>query len=221
MKVKTLLITGIIIIFVFLIYLSTIDTKVYYLNLSDSYSSEEPNYSSYFTDYLKENKKLEKYISEFNINDYRITDLTRMIEDNKKIKINDSEQTIKNALIKADLLTFSIGMNDINYKIGNASINELYDYSDEILKDAEILFIILREYCKEDIIMLNYYNIYGSEYDEIFNYINSKLDEIASEYNIKVIDLNNIVSNKSIKNKNISLKEHEIIFNKLVDMTDF
>ena len=144
-----------------------------------------------------------------------------MIEDNKKIKINDSEQTIKNALIKADLLTFSIGMNDINYKIGNASINELYDYSDEILKDAEILFIILREYCKEDIIMLNYYNIYDSEYDEIFNYINSKLDEIASEYNIKVIDLNNIVSNKSIKNKNISLKEHEIIFNKLVDMTDF
>ena len=221
MKVKTLLITGIIIIFVFLIYLSTIDTKVYYLNLSDSYSSEEPNYSSYFNDYLKENKKLEKYISEFNINDYRITDLTRMIEDNKKIKINDSEQTIKNALIKADLLTFSIGMNDINYKIGNASINELYDYSDEILKDAEILFIILREYCKEDIIMLNYYNIYDSEYDEIFNYINSKLDEIASEYNIKVIDLNNIVSNKSIKNKNISLKEHEIIFNKLVDMTDF
>ena len=221
MKVKTLLITGIIIIFVFLIYLSTIDTKVYYLNLSDSYSSEEPNYSSYFNDYLKENKKLEKYISEFNINDYRITDLTRMIEDNKKIKINDSEQTIKNALIKADLLTFSIGMNDINFKIGNASINELYDYSDEILKDAEILFIILREYCKEDIIMLNYYNIYDSEYDEIFNYINSKLDEIASEYNIKVIDLNNIVSNKSIKNKNISLKEHEIIFNKLVDMTDF
>ena len=221
MKIKTLLITGIIIIFVFLIYLSTIDTKVYYLNLSDSYSSEEPNYSSYFNDYLKENKKLEKYISEFNINDYRITDLTRMIEDNKKIKINDSEQTIKNALIKADLLTFSIGMNDINYKIGNASINELYDYSDEILKDAEILFIILREYCKEDIIMLNYYNIYESEYDEIFNYINSKLDEIASEYNIKVIDLNNIVSNKSIKNKNISLKEHEIIFNKLVDMTDF
>lgn len=221
MKIKTLLITGIIIIFVFLIYLSTIDTKVYYLNLSDSYSSEEPNYSSYFTDYLKENKKLEKYISEFNINDYRITDLTRMIEDNKKIKINDSEQTIKNALIKADLLTFSIGMNDINYKIGNASINELYDYSDEILEDAEILFIILREYCKEDIIMLNYYNIYDSEYDEIFNYINSKLDEIASEYNIKVIDLNNIVSNKSIKNKNISLKEHEIIFNKLVDMTDF
>lgn len=221
MKIKTLLITGIIIIFVILIYLSTIDTKVYYLNLSDSYSSEEPNYSSYFNDYLKENKKLEKYISEFNINDYRITDLTRMIEDNKKIKINDSEQTIKNALIKADLLTFSIGMNDINYKIGNASINELYDYSDEILKDAEILFIILREYCKEDIIMLNYYNIYDSEYDEIFNYINSKLDEIASEYNIKVIDLNNIVSNKSIKNKNISLKEHEIIFNKLVDMTDF
>ena len=40
MKVKTLLITGIIIIFVFLIYLSTIDTKVYYLNLSDSYSIE-------------------------------------------------------------------------------------------------------------------------------------------------------------------------------------
>ena len=96
MKIKTLLIIGIMIIFVFLIYLSTIDTKVYYLNLSDSYSSEQPNYSSYFNEYLMENKKLEKYINEFNIDDYRITDLTRMIEDNKKIKIGDSEQTIKN-----------------------------------------------------------------------------------------------------------------------------
>lgn len=221
MKIKTLLIIGIMIIFVFLIYLSTIDTKVYYLNLSDSYSSEQPNYSSYFNEYLMENKKLEKYINEFNIDDYRITDLTRMIEDNKKIKIGDSEQTIKNALIKADLLTFSIGMNDINYKIGNASINELYDYSDEILEDLEILFIILREYCKEDIIMLNYYNIYESKYDEIFDYINNKLDEIASEYDIKVIDLNNIVSNKSINNKNISSKEHEIIFSEIINMTDF
>lgn len=221
MKIKTLLIVGIMIIFVFFIYLSTIDTKVYYLNLSDSYSSEDPNYSSYFNEYLNDNKKLEKYINEFNIDDYRITDLTRMIEDNKKIKIGDSEQTIKNALIKADLLTFSIGMNDINYKIGNASINELYDYSDEILEDLEILFIILREYCKEDIIMLNYYNIYESKYDEIFNYINNKLDEIANEYNIKVIDLNNIVSNKSIKNKNISSIEHKIISNEIINMTDF
>lgn len=221
MKIKTLLIIGIMIIFVFLIYLSTIDTKVYYLNLSDSYSSEQPNYSSYFNKYLMENKKLEKYINEFNIDDYRITDLTRMIEDNKKIKIGDSEQTIKNALIKADLLTFGIGMNDINYKIGNATMNELYDYCDEILEDLEILFIILREYCKEDIIMLNYYNIYESKYDEIFNYVNNKLDEIASEYDIKVIDLNNIVSNKSINNKNISSKEHEIILSEIIDMTDF
>lgn len=221
MKIKTLLITGTMIIFVFLIYLSTIDTKVYYLNLSDSYSSEKPNYSNYFNEYLMDNKKLEKYINEFNIDDYRITDLTRMIEDNKKIKIGDSEQTIKNALIKADLLTLSIGMNDINYKIGNATINELYDYSDEILEDIEILFIILREYCKEDIIIFNYYNIFDKKYDEIFNYINDKLDEIASEYNIKIIDLNNIVSSKNIKNKNISLNEHKIISDKMIDMVDF
>jgi len=221
MKIKTILIIGIMIIFVFLIYLSTIDTKVYYLNLSDSYSSEEPNYSKYFNDYLIENKKLEKYINDFNIDDYRITDLTRMIEDNKKIKIGDTEQTIKNALIKADLLTFSIGMNDINYKIGNTTMNELYDYSDEILEDLEILFIILREYCKEDIIMLNYYNIFESKYDEIFDYINDKLDEIASEYNIKIIDLNNIVSNKNVRNKNISINEHKIISNEIINMVDF
>ena len=51
-----------------------------------------------------------------------------MIDNNEKVIIDKKEKTIKNALIKADLLTLSIGMNDFIYKMGidkQNNINEL------------------------------------------------------------------------------------------------
>ena len=71
------------------------------------------------------------------------------------------KKSIKNALIKADLVTLSIGMNDFLYKMNldveEFSMEELYDYVDEMSEDTDTLLRLLREYCKEDIMMTNYY----------------------------------------------------------------
>ena len=45
---------------------------------------------------------------------------------NKIIKANDKEITIKHALIKADVVTLSIGMNDLMYKLNIANEFDLY-----------------------------------------------------------------------------------------------
>ncbi len=214
MKLKTIIYALIIFIAVFLIYLTTLDKKIYYLNLS--IDSETYTYDKLIKKDLEEKDKLERYIDGFLSSTDRVTDLTNYINENKKITINDHEQTIKNALIKADLVTVFIGLNDINYKIGYSSMNELYDYADSFLNDIYDLLEILREYCKEDIIIMGYYNIYGSYYDEYFKYINKCVEEYAKELDIKYVSTNDIYDeNSSRDNIMLTNSEHKILYEKV------
>ena len=204
MKLKTIIYALIIFIAVFLIYLTTLDKKIYYLNLS--IDSETYTYDTL----------IKRYIDGFLSSTDRVTDLTNYINENKKITINDHEQTIKNALIKADLVTVFIGLNDINYKIGYSSMNELYDYADSFLTDIYDLLEILREYCKEDIIIMGYYNIYGSYYDEYFKYINKCVEEYAKELDMKYVSTNDIYDeNSSRDNIMLTNSEHKILYEKV------
>lgn len=214
MKLKTIIYALIIFIAIFLIYLTTLDKKIYYLNLS--IDSETYTYDKLIKKDLEEKDKLERYIDGFLSSTDRVTDLTNYINENKKITINDHEQTIKNALIKADLVTVFIGLNDINYKIGYSSMNELYDYADSFLTDIYDLLEILREYCKEDIIIMGYYNIYGSYYDEYFKYINKCVEEYAKELDIKYVSTNDIYDeNSSRDNIMLTNSEHKILYEKV------
>lgn len=214
MKLKTIIYALIIFIAVFLIYLTTLDKKIYYLNLS--IDSETYTYDKLIKKDLEEKDKLERYIDGFLSSTDRVTDLTNYINENKKITINDHEQTIKNALIKADLVTVFIGLNDINYKIGYSSMNELYDYADSFLTDICDLLEILREYCKEDIIIMGYYNIYGSYYDEYFKYINKCVEEYAKELDMKYVSTNDIYDeNSSRDNIMLTNSEHKILYEKV------
>lgn len=186
---KKLLFTIIIIIIVLFVYFLLIDKKIYYLNL-DAY--EQNDYGNYYKNYLLEKNKLEYYNNNFNIEDYRITDLIRMINNNKELIINDKKQTIQNALIKADIITIWIGMNELKYKLNTSDINELYNYVDSLLIDMVELFKILRKFSKEKIIFINFNNNYGEEYDKLINYLNLKMNNMAIEYEIDILDISHM-----------------------------
>lgn len=199
MKIKYLLIAGIISLIVFLIYLSTLDKKIYYLSLGDSLAvgltsdNKQYGYSKYLANHLKKEGILETYVNDYSNLGYRTTDLIKDIEDNKKIKINDHTKTLKNALVKADIITLAIGTNDFISKINyTEDYNKLYDYADEMFKDLEKLLKLIRQYCKEDIFLIGYYNPYDindPKLDEIFKYLNIKGKEISLEYDITYIDI--------------------------------
>ena len=87
-------------------------------------------------------------------------------------------------------------MNELSYKINTEDIQELYRYSDTILMDLEELFLLLRKFSKEKIIFKNFYNPGNSKYDEVISYLNSKMNAIAIEYEIDVLDVSHIVNNK-------------------------
>lgn len=211
---KKILTLGIIILSIFIIYLTTIDRKVYFLALGDQISlgqttdNNEKNYNEYSTEYLKQKNKLEKSITEFSQQGYRITDIINDIKNNKEL---NNKITIKNALIKADLVTISIGTNDIitkidtENKLNNIDYNRLYKNIKEILIDLENLFDLLRQYCKEDIILVGInINTTDKKINEMIKFTNEKFKEISNKYRIIYIDC----LEEKIENKIYPTKEN-------------
>ena len=107
MKLKGLLVGSCAIFFIFLIYLTTLDKKVYYVALGDFLAKGigDNQYSEEIQQNLEKKGKLEKYVEEFMRDDMRTTDYIKMIEENETRQVEGKTQTLKHALMKADLLT--------------------------------------------------------------------------------------------------------------------
>lgn len=198
---KILLIFSIIVI-IFIIYITTVDRKIYYVALGDNITTLELNnnkgFSNYINDYLNRYNKLENYINKFSKENYRITDIISDINNNKKVIVGNREKTLKNALIKADLLTLSIGLNDFTAKINTQNINfindyqSLYNFVDEISNDLEQLLMLIRQYCKEKIFLIGIYYPYSTQNIKlvnVFSYLNNRFKEISEFYNINYVDI--------------------------------
>ncbi len=216
MKIKYLLIFGLISLIVFLIYLGTIDKKIYYLSLDST-----DGYNNLIANKLQKNNILESYINEYVDNSYRITDLIKDIEDNKKITINGKTKTLKNALVKADIITISIGSTDLFNQINYTDdYDEIYDYIDEMLSDLEKMIKLVKQYCKEDIFLIGYYNPYEvNKIDELFNYLNKKIIDLCKENKINYIDISKIIDEKKYMDDKLIINKdgNEAIYNEIFD----
>lgn len=229
---KKILTFLIVILSVLLIYIGLKDKKIYYLSIGDSlsmgitpYNNFDYGYSDYIKDYLQEQNLLEVYVNSGD-NNKRITDIISDIENNINIIVDNKNKTFQNALIKADLITISIGNNDLlsNIKINEEfSIVDLYDKFDQILIDYEKLFSLLRKYCKENIFILGLYNtINHDNIDDFFKYANSELKKLCDKYEIQFVDIYEEFNNNSYfpnPNSKIPNKEgYKIISEKIKQM---
>lgn len=134
--------------------------------------------------FIKDNN-IDKYNLIYNDSNYRIVDLINIIKENKKIE----SSTIQSELVKANIITIQIGLNDYIYY---SSMNTNY-YLDELEKDITTLFNLLRSITKEKIIFIGLYNN-NSNNNDIF-ILNEFIKNKAFEYNINYIDLLNIFNN--------------------------
>ena len=190
MKLKKIFVVAALLLVVFLIYLTTMDKKIYYLALGDAIAmGENINYPDQIQKYLAENDLLEQYRNEFIEDDLRITDLIHNIEDNKKVEKDKKEYTLKNVLIKADLVTLSIGNEELFYKMKTEKQESLYNYIDEMMTDMETLFQLMKEYCKEDIFVLGYVNPFSNDMNRYVQYANEKLETLSKKYDMHYVSL--------------------------------
>lgn len=182
---------------------------MYYLSLGDSlaagqtpYNTIEESYGDYVSDYLKDKEILEFYTKDFSKSGYRSIDLLNDLNSNKQIKVNGKKITIKNALIKADLVTLSIGANDLFYKLNIGTefdldeIDDIYTYVDECILDIDKLLYELRKSCKEQIMVFGFYNPFtnfssslATMVEPVISYANGKMENLTRKYDMTYINI--------------------------------
>lgn len=196
-KIFFLLLTILIIV---VIYILNIDSKIYVFSIGDSIAIgkvdlKDSVYS--YDDFIKkefdDDNKLEKYVNTYQKPSLRMNDVINDINSNKKIAYSNKTYNIKNILIKSDLVIISINNDVILDKISNYyNINELYTWGDEIIIEYEKMINLIRNYCKEKVIVVgNYYpNNFESnnEIVDFIHYLNSEFLEISQIYNVDYIN---------------------------------
>ncbi|MEG2457618.1 MAG: hypothetical protein RSB41_01850 [Bacilli bacterium] len=217
MKHYKLVIFFLFIIIIFIIYKFTFHEKVNYLSIGDSiscgvspYGDIKDSFSDYFALYLKNNHRLTKYNNKFSSPDLRITDFINQMKENKHIKDNDKLVYINQEIQKADIITLSLGFEELNYKINlekNKSIdtlNNLYNYVDEIFSDYLKSIEMLRKITLKPIILIGYYNplsyLNKQDYQKIeklFRYIEINFNKLAKIKNIYYIGIYDVFKEKS------------------------
>lgn len=221
---KKILTIIIVLLSVFLIYLGFKDKEIYYFSMGDSLANGINSYNAKdygYSDYIKDKLNVKKYVS-FTNNNKRSIDFIKDIEDNVKI----DDKTIQNALIKADIITLSVGMNDLfsNINFNNDfSVNDLYTKFEEVVGDLENLFKLLRTYSKEDIIYIGIYNcLKENSLDEFFIYANEQLKKLCENYKITYLDIYDDFNNTSYfdnPNSYFPNKDgYKLISNEIIDI---
>ena len=180
----------------YFIYNKTINNKVYYLTIGDSlskgtneYGVVSYGYNDYVKDYLEQNNLLEDYNKTYTNNDYRIIDVIKVLEYNEKKDTYSLNRLIK----QADIITISLGMNELYYKLEKNNQN-IYTYIDNMITNYNKILTYINKFHHDKVFVLGYYNVLGKSND-IFNYANYKLKEISIKNNFVYIDLSNIFTN--------------------------
>ena len=192
-----------------MIFFVTRDKKIYYLSLGDSLAAgQTPNntigksYGDYIAEYFRDKEVLEFYTKDFSKSGYRSIDLLNDLKSNKEIKVDGKKVSIKNALIKADLVTVSIGANDLFYKLNIGTefdlneFDDIYTYVDETIHDVDKLLYELRKSCKEQIMVFGFYNPFtnfssslANVVEPVITYANAKIENIVRKYDMTYVDI--------------------------------
>jgi len=156
---------------IFLVYYFNKDTKIYYVALG----TIENDYYKQVKKNLENAKIMEKSNFLFLKKENTIKGLTVQINNNQTV----NEQTIKNALIKADLITIYLEPQII-------SDNE-FDFAkiDKESEKFEKLLKLIKSYCKETIVII------GPQDDESgsLKYLNKTFRNISNKYGTHYIKM--------------------------------
>lgn len=161
-----LIIFLLIIFVVFLIYKTNHYNYFNYTSLGDgyayginSYGEKDYGYSDFIRDELQKEKKLNIYSKEFATKDQSINHLYETIVTNEKITTNKREKNIKQTLRESDLLTLTIGLNDIIYHIAitpNMNDYKLQKIMQSVEKDIKKLIKEIKTYYPKEIYVIGY-----------------------------------------------------------------
>lgn len=213
----------------FFIYQKYQDQRVTYTAIGDgfagginSFHDKSYGYSDYLRDYLEKEDNLKNYYHNFTYSDMTIKDLYKDILLNAHDQENNN---IRQVLRESNLLTISVGINDLIYKADvekNISEYKETKIMEEIMDNFDRMIEEVRKYYQNDIIIIGYYNFYSQNSVErtLLDNLNKKLKEYSKKNHLIFVDNSNLNSNLDdyLDNPNTFYPNHlgyEKIFNNI------
>ena len=186
----------------YVVYNVTNDDDIYFLAIGDflakgvnNHNHVDDGFFNHVVSYLDDQDKLEGSNNSFAEKDMRITDLIRKIDYSEEMMIDSKTIAINNLLHKADVITVSVGMNELYYKLFSNNDN-IYYYASQMLEDMHELLDRINRYNHRKVIVLGYYNITSSNQD-VFNYLNVRLEKMVLEEGFVFVDLDKLLDDKT------------------------
>ncbi len=189
---------------IYFIYYFSATQKLIYLSLGDSlalgenaYGEVQYGYSDYVASYLERNDLLSFYTKDFAKSGARVEDVKDMILKNETIKIEKEQYVLKELLRRADLITLSIGANNVL-----SPFSSLQDYSfvdeekvvqkiEDTVSSLDQLLTLIQKYTRGEIILLGYYNPFpeDAKLQRLFSYYENAYQTLAKKHKISYISL--------------------------------
>lgn len=197
---------------VYLIYFFTASSKITYLSLGDSlalgenaYGDIQYGYSDYVASYLERSDRLFFYTKSFAKSGSRIEDMKNAIMKNETIQIEKKQYALKELLRKADIVTLSIGANDIlngltedGFRLSLLEEEDVLQKIDETCVKLKELLQLLKKYVHKEVILVGYYNPYKEEnpkVNRLFTYFENGYQKIAEEMDIHYLSTSMLFKN--------------------------
>lgn len=200
-KIIKLIILLIVCLSIYYIYLYQNNNKINYTSIGDgfaagvnSFSDKNYGYSNYISDNLKEEGILKNSYLNFTSKDMTINDLKNMV----LLNYHDQEQNnIKQVLRETQILTISVGINDLIYKMNSENIITNYQKEKiltEIVDKLDLTIQEIRKYYKYNIYLVGYYNFYpqNSVERKLLEELNNRYKEYSNKNNIIFVDNKNM-----------------------------
>lgn len=200
-KLIKLFILIIISLSVYFIYNLKDTSTIIYTSLGDgfadginSYGDKNYGYSNYISDNLKKEESLNRSYLNFTSKDMTINDLRSLILLNNH---DNNQNNIRQVLRETDLLTISVGINDLIYKMNVENITTNHQKEKtitEIVDNLDITLQELQKYYQKNIYLIGYYNFYpqNSVERKMLESLNSKLKEYSMKNNLIFVDNSNM-----------------------------
>ncbi|MBR4618161.1 MAG: SGNH/GDSL hydrolase family protein [Bacilli bacterium] len=217
---------------IYLVYLFTDHKTITYLSLGDALSMGENSfggitygYEDYFTEYLsKDNETI--HIDYYTSKNKNIEMLHNDILQDKTIILDNNNYNIKKSLQESDIITISIGLNDLVYEYSITNKLHLTDYEETrivkyIYNRFKSLMSEIRKYTKRKVYIIGYpeKNVI---YKNLIKKLNNKYNEFTKKDNSIFINTNKLLNREQYFDNNNSLypntKGYEIIAQSLINI---
>ncbi len=204
---KKIILIIFIIFLTFLIYKFNDKNLIDYVSIGDSfdlginsYGNNTYSYHDYIKTYLNDNNLLNTSNFYFSKLNYKTEELLTDLKNNKTILANDKNYNIRKELREADLITISIGLDELmsNIEYNNNLLNKetLYEKTDIMIKNMNEIIYNITKLSKGKIILIGYYNPYNNynkDLNDFFAYISDQYLTIAKKYKIEYLDIYNLI----------------------------